>query len=210
MQRLLAWFSSRRLLEIFVGVSLAMLGIALVFGPSPVPRVYLAATPATTHVLGPTISSAGFQYLTPANAGDQFDTMSTLGNYNLVILADYPPNIDSSGLAANYHIFAMTYYAPSQYVTTLKAGLREQRQAAQQHAGAELRPEQREVLRAGEQPRTPCHPFGVQGRGPRGGPPHLPAGLRCDGVPGKNSRRDGERRESAQSPRAPSTVSPSS
>jgi len=119
--RVLAWFSSRRLLEVFVGVSLTMLGIALIFGPSPVPRVYLAATPATTHVLGPVISSAGFQYLTPANAGDQFTTMAILGNYNLIILADYPPSVGSSGLAASmYHIFAMTNYAPQQYVTTLK------------------------------------------------------------------------------------------
>jgi len=116
----LAWFSSRRMMEIFVGVSLAMLGIALIFGPSPVPRVYLAATPATTQVLGPIISNAGFQYLTPLNAGDQFDTMSTLGNYNLVILADYPPGPGDRGLAANYHIYVMTEYAPPQYTATLK------------------------------------------------------------------------------------------
>ena len=119
--QVLAWFNSRMLVEVFAGVALAMLGIALIFGPSPVPRVYLAATPATTQVLGPTISGAGFQYLTPANAGDQFNTMSVLGNYNLVILADYPPSLGSPGLAANYHIFALTYYAPQQYVTTLKA-----------------------------------------------------------------------------------------
>jgi len=119
--RVLSWFTSRRLIEAFVGISLAMLGIALIFGPSPVPRVYLAATPATTHVLGPTISNAGFQYLDPANAGDQFDTMSILGNYNLVVLADYPPKLDSSGLAANYHIYAMANYAPQQYITALKA-----------------------------------------------------------------------------------------
>jgi len=118
--RVFAFFSSKRLLEVFVLVSLAMLGIALVFGPSPVPRVYLAATPATTKVIGPTISSAGFQYLTPANAGDQFDTMSILGNYNLVILADFPPIVSSSGLAANYHIFVMTQYAPAQYAATLR------------------------------------------------------------------------------------------
>jgi hypothetical protein len=118
--RVLSFFTSRRLLEIFAGVSLAMLGIALIFGPSPVPRVYLAATPATTNVLGPTISTAGFQYLTPANAGDQFNFMSILGNYNLVILADYPPSLSNQGLAANYHIFALTQYAPRQYVTTLK------------------------------------------------------------------------------------------
>jgi hypothetical protein len=119
---ILAWFSSRRLLELFVGISLAMLGIALIFGPSPVPRVYLAATPATTQVLGPTISNAGFQYLDPANAGDQFTTMATLGNYNIIILADYPPSVDSSGIVANvYHVFVMTDYASRQYVTTLKA-----------------------------------------------------------------------------------------
>lgn len=35
--RVFAFFSSRRLLELFVGISLAMLGIALVFGPSRSP-----------------------------------------------------------------------------------------------------------------------------------------------------------------------------
>jgi len=119
-RRVLAWFNSTRMLEVFVGLSLAMIGIALIFGPSPVPRVYLAATPATTNVIGPTIAGAGFEYLTPANAGDQFDTMSTLGNYNLIILADYPPAPDDPGIAASdFHVFVMTQYVPQSYAATL-------------------------------------------------------------------------------------------
>jgi len=120
-RKVLAGFTARRLLEVFVFLSLAMLGISLIFGPSPVPRVYLAATPATTKVLGPVISNAGFQYLDPSNAGDQFNTMSILGNYNLIILADYAPTLSSPGLAANYNIFVMTDYAPGQYTTALQA-----------------------------------------------------------------------------------------
>lgn len=117
----LEWFTAKRLLQVFVGTALAMLGIALVFGPSPAPRVYLAATPATTDVLGPVISGAGFSYLTPANAGDQFGTMSTLGNYNLVVLADFAPGFGSIGLATNYHLLVLTQYAPPGYGSTLKA-----------------------------------------------------------------------------------------
>ena len=94
----LNWFTGRRLLGIFVASLALMAGLALVFGPAPTPRLYLAATPATAGVLGPQLQSAGYQYFTPLDAGDQFNVMSSLGIYTAVVIVDYALPLNSLGL----------------------------------------------------------------------------------------------------------------
>jgi hypothetical protein len=118
--RVLRSFDSRKLLAILVGISVAMVTLAFVFGPSPSPRAYLAATPQTTQVLGPYITAAGFTYLTPTEAGDEFDVMSSLNTYYTVIIADYPPPLQSTGFASTYRIIAVSGYANSTLVKDLQ------------------------------------------------------------------------------------------
>jgi hypothetical protein len=118
--RLVRSLDSRRLLALFVAVCAIMMTVSLVVGPSPTPKVYLAATPPTAAQLGPYITAAGFQYLTPLNAGDEFDRISGLGNFHAVIIADFPVPPNADGVTASFRIIAMTQYLPATYVTTLQ------------------------------------------------------------------------------------------
>ena len=110
---------SKKLLAAFVIVSVLMISLAFVFGPSPSPRAYVAATPQTTQALAPFITAAGYTYLTPSEAGDEFDAMSSLNTYYVVIVADYPPPLDSAGFLSNSRIIVMSDYANA----TLQKGL---------------------------------------------------------------------------------------
>jgi hypothetical protein len=111
---------SRKLLACLVGVGILMVSVAFVFGPSPSPRAYLAASPNTAKVLGPAITGTGFTYLTPTQASDEFDTMSQLGSFYSVVVADYQIALPSPGLASSYRIIAMSEYANASYVQELK------------------------------------------------------------------------------------------
>jgi hypothetical protein len=108
-------FNAKKWLALFVLSAVLMIGFAFVFGPSPVPRAYLASTPATTPLISPYISAANWTYLTPlqVTGTDKFDTMSTLGAFDAVILADYPPPLDTEGLTSSYHIIVLTQYMNS-------------------------------------------------------------------------------------------------
>src|SRR5579885_2884741 len=114
-------FASARIRPIAIGNGLSkhtiklMIGFAFVFGPSPVPRAYLASTPGTTPLISPYITDANWTYLTPlqVTGTDKFDTMSTLGAFDAVILADYPPPLDTEGLTSSYHIIVLTQYMNS-------------------------------------------------------------------------------------------------
>jgi hypothetical protein len=101
-------------------VSLLMISLAFVFGPSPSPRAYLAATPTTAQTLGPYVTAAGFTYLTPIEAGDEFDAMCGLNSYNAVILADYAPKLQSAGYLSCNNVIAMSSYVNSTLVTDLQ------------------------------------------------------------------------------------------
>jgi hypothetical protein len=111
---------SKKLLGALVGVSVLMISLAFVFGPSPTPRAYLAATPTTAQTLGPFITGAGFTYLTPIQAGDEFSTMSSLNSYYTVIVADFPPPLQSTGFLSSSRIIAMSAYANSTLVKNLQ------------------------------------------------------------------------------------------
>jgi hypothetical protein len=111
---------SKKLLAVLVGVSVLMISLAFLFGPSPSPRAYLAATPNTAQTLGPYITAAGFSYLTPIDAGDEFDSMCALNSYNTVILADYAPQLQSAGYLSCNNIIAMSGYANSTLVKNLQ------------------------------------------------------------------------------------------
>lgn len=120
-RRVVGSLNYKRLLAIFVLMSLFMIGLALVFGPSPTPRVYLAATPQSAQNLGMNISLTGYTYFTPNQAGDEFDTLGNFGAFHAVVIADYPPPVSSLGLASSYHIIVMTNYPqPKGYLTTLQ------------------------------------------------------------------------------------------
>jgi hypothetical protein len=108
-------FNAKKWLAFFVLSAVLMIGFAFVFGPSPVPRAYLASTPATTPLISPYITAANWTYLTPlqVTGTDKFDTMSTLGAFDAVILADYPPPLDTEGLTSSYHIIVLTQYMNS-------------------------------------------------------------------------------------------------
>src|SRR5437879_13755824 len=82
--------NSKKLFAFFMLLSVVMVSAAFVFGPSPSPKVYLAATPTTSKILGPRIGQAGYSYLTVGEAGDEFDTMAALGTFSAVVVADYP------------------------------------------------------------------------------------------------------------------------
>jgi hypothetical protein len=112
----LNWFTGRRLLGIFVASLALMAGLALIFGPAPTPRLYLAATPPVVANLGPSLQKAGYQYFTPLDAGDEFDTMASLGNFNAVVIVDYPPPINSLGLYASNRIYLVGDQLPAAYV----------------------------------------------------------------------------------------------
>ena len=114
-------FDSKKLLAALVIVSVLMISLAFVFGPSPTPRAYLAATPQTAQVLSPFITSAGYSYLTPLNAGDEFDVMSSLNTYYTVIVADYPPPLQSAGFQSASRIIVMGDYANSTLLSELQA-----------------------------------------------------------------------------------------
>jgi hypothetical protein len=118
---LLRAIDSKKLLAGLVGVSVLMISLAFVFGPSPAPRVYLAATPDTTQILAPSITGAGYTYLTPIQAGDEFDVMSSLNSYYAVIVADYPPPLQSPGFLSSNRIIVMSEYANSTLVQELQA-----------------------------------------------------------------------------------------
>jgi len=118
--RTLEFFDSRKLLACLVGVSVVMFSLALAFGPTPAPRAYLAATPSTAQVLGPYVTNAGFTYLTPTQAGDEFDVMSSLNSYYTVIVADYPPPLQSAGFASSGRIVAILPYANSTLAKNLQ------------------------------------------------------------------------------------------
>ncbi len=108
-------FNAKKWLALFVLSAVLMIGFAFVFGPSPVPRAYLASTPGTTPLISPYITAANWTYLTPlqVTGTDKFDTMSTLGAFDAVILADYPPTLDTEGLTSSYHIIVLTQYMNS-------------------------------------------------------------------------------------------------
>jgi hypothetical protein len=109
------------LLELFAAVAALMIGLSLLLGPLGPPKIYVSATPDTVARIGPYITKSGFTYLTPLDAGDQFDTMSSLGNYYAVVIADYPIPFNSIGVSANYRIFLMSNYLSSGYVSTFQA-----------------------------------------------------------------------------------------
>lgn len=119
--RVLRFMDSKKLLGGLVVVSVVMVSLAFVFGPSPSPRAYLAATPETTQVLSPYITGAGFTYLTPAQAGDEFDVMSSLNSYYTVIVADYPPPLQSPGFLSSNRIIAISAYTNQTWVENLQA-----------------------------------------------------------------------------------------
>jgi hypothetical protein len=108
----------RKLFAAFMLTSLVMISVAFVFGPSPTPKVYLAATPDTSKVLAPYVTKAGYSYLTVGQAGDELDTMAQLGTYTAVIVADYPPPL-ISGLSSVLHVIAVRGYTIPQYVLDL-------------------------------------------------------------------------------------------
>jgi hypothetical protein len=112
---------SKRLLALLVGVSVLMVGLAFLFGPSPQPRAYLAATPTTTQTLSPYVTGAGYTYLTPEQGGDEFDVMSSLNSYYAVVVADYPPPLQSPGFLSSDRIIVASQYANSTYVKALQA-----------------------------------------------------------------------------------------
>ena len=119
--RKLAWFDHRKLFAILVLVSLLMVGLALVFGPTPTPRVYLSATPAEISQVGPYVTAAGYTYFTPSQAEDDLDTLSYLGALRTLVIADvqYPAN--SLGFSSSYNIIVLTNETQSSYVSTLKS-----------------------------------------------------------------------------------------
>ena len=119
--RLIEPLNSRRILAVLVGVSILMIAIAYAFGPNPVPRAYLAATPDTSNTLAPYIAGAGFTYFTPLQAGDEFDVMSSLATYSTVIVADYPPAWQSPGFLSSSSIIVMTDYANATLAKDLEA-----------------------------------------------------------------------------------------
>lgn len=112
---------SKRLLALLVGVSMLMVALAFMFGPSPAPRAYLAATPNTTQTLSPYVTGAGYTYLTPEQGADEFDVMSSLNSYYAVIIADYPPPLQSPGFLSSDRIIVASQYANSTYVQALQS-----------------------------------------------------------------------------------------
>ena len=115
--------NSKRWLTLFVLTSLFMISVAFLFGPSPTPRVFLAATPDTAKQLAPLFKQAGVSYFTPAQVTgtDKFDTMSTLGSFDAIVLSDYPPPLYTSGLTSAFHIIALANYLPPSTLSTLEA-----------------------------------------------------------------------------------------
>jgi hypothetical protein len=107
--------NSRRWLALFVISCTLMFSVAFVLGPNPVPRAYLASSPTTTPAIAPYIQEANYTYLTPLQVTgiDKFDTMSTLASFEVVILADYPPPLDTEGLTSANHIVVLSQYFPA-------------------------------------------------------------------------------------------------
>ena len=118
--RIVTSIDSKKLLAILLIICVAMISIAYAFGPTPAPRAYLAATPDTAQVLGPYITRAGFTYFTPDQAGDEFDQMSSLNAYYTVIVADYPPALQSTGFLSVPRIIVMANYANATLANNLK------------------------------------------------------------------------------------------
>jgi hypothetical protein len=119
--RVMTWFNAKKLLGIFALSLALMVGLAIVFGPAPAPRLYLAATPTTVSAIGPSLSKAGYMYFTPLDAGDQFNTMTSLGMYQAVVMVNYSLPTNSLGLYAVNRIYLVGNYFPKNYVYNLTA-----------------------------------------------------------------------------------------
>lgn len=118
--RVLRSIDSKKLLAALVIVSVLMVTLAYAFGPTPTPRAYLAATPTTAQTVGPYVTAGGFTYLTPDQAGDEFDLMSSLNTYYTVIVADYPPALNSPGYLSDPRIIVMAEYANATLLKNLQ------------------------------------------------------------------------------------------
>lgn len=121
LMRVFTSLDSKKLLAILVSIGVVMVSLALAFGPSPAPRAYLAANPSTVPTLAPYITGAGYTYLTPAQAGDEFDQMSALNSYYVVIVADYPPALQSTGLLSSTRIIAISGITNATLIQDLKS-----------------------------------------------------------------------------------------
>jgi hypothetical protein len=119
--RFLKSIDSKKLLAALVALCVLMITLAYAFGPTPAPRAYLAATPETSQTLGPYVTGAGYTYLTPLQGSDEFDVMSSLNTYYTVIVADFPPPLQSSGYLSVPRIIVMSQYANSTLVKNLQA-----------------------------------------------------------------------------------------
>ena len=119
--RKLTWFDHRKLFAILALISVLMVCVALAFGPSPTPRVYVSATPPEITTLSPYITGAGYTYFTPSQAEDDFDTLSYLGSFRTVVIADVAYPVNSLGLSSSYNIIVLNGTEPTSYVNTLFA-----------------------------------------------------------------------------------------
>jgi hypothetical protein len=115
--RTVAWLTYKRLLALFVLTSIVMVGVALVFGPSPTPKAYLAATPGEIKRLGPIITGSGYSYLTPSQASDQIEALTNLGTFHAIIVGDFPPSVTSQAVSSANAIVVIKGVTPSAFIT---------------------------------------------------------------------------------------------
>jgi len=85
---------SRRqsLLVIFVLLGVLMVSLGALAGPSPAVKAYVIASPAQTSLIQSQLQSifGNVQVVTPAQDYSDFNVMSDVGMFNMIVVSDYP------------------------------------------------------------------------------------------------------------------------
>ena len=83
---------SSDLLVLFVACGLIMIAIAAVLGPNPSVRAYIVADPTSTHNIHLSLANSlgNVQTITPSQDYTDFNVMSSVGNFNLIVISNYP------------------------------------------------------------------------------------------------------------------------
>jgi hypothetical protein len=87
-------FQPRKLLVLFILCALVMVALAAVGGPDPRLKAYVMASPGTTTAITTELHqySANVLVITPSQDFSDFNVMSSVGQFNLVVISNDPPS----------------------------------------------------------------------------------------------------------------------
>ncbi|HEV2390575.1 MAG TPA: hypothetical protein VGS04_07625, partial [Nitrososphaerales archaeon] len=80
------------LLAVFVLLGVLMVSLGALAGPDPAVKAYVIASPAQTSLIDAQLNSifGNVQVITPSQDYSDFNVMSDVGTFNLIVVSDYP------------------------------------------------------------------------------------------------------------------------